>query len=171
MTPTDISTCCGENIRNDCCDIEKQYSDAWPKYLEFQFKNSQHAIKIFGNLSTYLVLKVVIYHYFHLMKEKGTEVESCCPFDELLPENFDKLNTDFNLTKRINYSVIANFTGLDKETVRRIIAKLIKKEWLELDSDKKIVFNPSIENKKALTQLNSFEVENLNSFVRGLHNS
>ena len=154
MTPTDISTCCGENVRNNCCDIEEQYSDVWPKYMEFEFKNAQHVINIFGNLSTYLVLKVVIYHYFHLMREIGTEVESCCPFDGLFPENFENLNADFSLTKRINYSVIANFTGLDKETVRRIIIKLVKKKWLELDSNKKIIFNPSIENKEKLTQLN-----------------
>lgn len=126
---------------------------------------------MFGNLSTYLVLRVTIYHYFHLMKETDIEVEGCCPFDNLLPENFEKFSDNFNLTKRINYSAIANFTGLDKETVRRIVAKLVKKEWLVLDAQNKIIFKPSAENREMLTQLNSFEVNSLNVFVGRLHNN
>jgi predicted transcriptional regulator len=105
------------------------------------------------------------------MKETDIEVEGCCPFDNLLPENFEKFSDNLNLTKRINYSAIANFTGLDKETVRRIVAKLVKKEWLVLDAQNKIIFKPSAENREMLTQLNSFEVNSLNVFVGRLHNN
>ena len=171
MKADKISSCCGDTKRNECCDIEEQYSNVWPKYMEFEFKRSQHIIEMFGNLSTYLVLRVTIYHYFHLMKEIDTEIEGCCPFDNLLPENFEKFSDNFNLTKRINYSAIANFTGLDKETVRRIVAKLVKKEWLVLDAQNKIIFKPSAKNREMLTQLNSFEVNSLNVFVGRLHNN
>ena len=171
MAPDEISYCCEENLKDNCCDIDVKYSKAWPKYLEFEFKRSQLIIKLFGNLSTYLVLKVVIYHHFHLMKEAGTEVEACCPFDGADHVISKKLDDGFELTKRINYSVISNFTGLDKETVRRIVKKLVKKEWVELDSKNKILFNPSIDNKEQLTQLNKFEVNSLNDFVSRLHNN
>ena len=170
MALDEISECCEENLKDNCCNIENQYANVWPKYMEFDFKRSQYIIKLFGNLSTYLVLKVVIYHHFHLMKESGIEVEACCPFDGAHPDIFKKINDNFHLTKRINYSVISNFTGLNKETVRRIIGKLVKNEWLELDSNNKIIFNPSIDKKEQLTQLNEFEVNSLNLFVRRLHN-
>ena len=63
------------------------------------------------------------------------------------------------------------FTGLDKETVRRIVAKLVKKEWLVLDAQNKIIFKPSAKNIEMLTQLNTFEVNSLNVFVGRLHNN
>ena len=58
----------------------------------------------------------------------------------------------------LNYAAIAELTGLDKETTRRVVLKLERDQWLSVDKKLGINYAPSAKNQKRLLELNEWEI-------------
>ena len=84
-----------------------------------------------GSANTYLVLQAVSYHQLRLIFESRSDDGAYSTLRNaiLFPEN-----DDYVIKKKLNYSTISLWTGLDKETVRRACKNLEKRHVLKVHS-------------------------------------
>ena len=75
-----------------------------------------------------------------------------------------------DLPKKLSYAAISDMTGIDKETVRRPVRKLIEQEWVVFNQKTGIHYYPSIENQIKLVKLNEWEIVHLGRLLDRLNN-
>ena len=114
------------------------FAEIWLCFLELEISRSRALMKFAGSANTYLVLQAISYHQLRLIYEikNGDGTYSSMKNGILFPASAEP-----KLKKSLNYSTISNWTGLDKETVRRACKTLETKGILNIDSETGIALN------------------------------
>ena len=63
---------------------------------------------------------------------------------------------------------MSDMTGIDKETVRRSVNRMAEQEWVVIDRETGIHYQPSVANQDKLLMLNEWELENLGRLLERL---
>ena len=119
-------------------DENQNFAVFWLGFMELEITRSKLLLQIAGSANMYLVLQAVNYHYVRLVFEANNGDGSYQNMKEgyLYPDKFAS-----GVTKKLNYSTISEWTGLDKETVRRICKKAETQKWLKINDESGITLN------------------------------
>tara|TARA_Y100001935_G_scaffold69011_1_gene57844 strand:+ start:302 stop:790 length:489 start_codon:yes stop_codon:yes gene_type:complete len=142
--------------------FEKNFASLWLSFLELEIKRSCEAVKFIGGARTYLVLQIICWHYFLVVKGSLKQKERSS-----IVKHWHKLSekgyTDKNI---LTYSLISRLSGLSIETVRRHVKKLIDSKWVKYNKLSGVIFAASEENNKRLTdEFNIKELSFLKEFM------
>ena len=116
----------------------KNFAVFWLGFLELEITRSKLLLQIAGSANMYLVFQAVSYHYVRLIFEANSGDGSYQNVKEgfLYPDKFAS-----GITKKLNYSTISEWTGLDKETVRRSCKKAQAQNWIKITEESGITLN------------------------------
>lgn len=119
-------------------DENKDFASFWLGFLELEITRSKLLLQATGSANMYLVLQAVNYHYVRLVFEANNGDGSYQNIKEgfLCPDKFAG-----GVTKKLNYSTISEWTGLDKETVRRTCKKAQAQNWIKINAESGITIN------------------------------
>ena len=119
-------------------DENKDFATFWLGFLELEITRSKLLLQATGSANMYLVLQAVNYHYVRLVFEANNGDGSYQNMKEgfLCPNKFAS-----GVTKKLNYSTISEWTGLDKETVRRTCKKAQAQNWIKINAESGITLN------------------------------
>lgn len=119
-------------------DENKDFAAFWLGFLELEITRSKLLLQISGSANMYLVLQAVNYHCVRLLFEANNGDGSYQSIKEgyLYPDKFAT-----GITKKLNFSTISEWTGLDKETVRRTCKKAQNQNWIKMDTESGITIN------------------------------
>lgn len=119
-------------------DKNKDFAAFWLSFLELEITRSKLLLQTCGSANMYLVLQAVNYHYVRLVFEANNGDGSYQKIKEgfLCPDKFAS-----GITKKLNFSTISEWTGLDKETVRRTCKKAQTQNWIKINAESGITIN------------------------------
>ena len=119
-------------------DENKDFAAFWLSFLELEITRSKLLLQTCGSANMYLVLQAVNYHYIRLVFEANNGDGSYQKIKEgfLCPDKFAS-----GITKKLNFSTISEWTGLDKETVRRTCKKAQNQNWVKMNTESGITIN------------------------------
>lgn len=145
--------------------FEENFIPIWRRFLEMEIIRSQHCLKLAGSANAYLVLQVICWHHFLLV---GEEVEDAS-YDAALEGWLALSNQPSAKSKKLTYALIAELTGLDKETVRRNVRALADRGFVTADRKQGVIFSPTTElNDKIINEINVMERGLVKQFVQVL---
>jgi len=142
--------------------LKTNFGAVWPKFLEFEISRSKRCAKIAGSVNGYLILQIVAYHNLSLITSANS-LDSYSQARAVWEADLPKSLLD--LPYILNYAAIAELTGLDKETARRVVLKLERDQWLSVDKKLGINYAPSEKNQKRLLELNEWEISYLGKLI------
>ena len=105
------------------------FAEIWLCFLELEISRSRILMEGTGSANTYLVMQAISYHQLRLVYESKNGDGS---YSTMLDAYLSREDTKFNVRKKLNYSTISLWTGLDKETVRRSCKNLEKQNILRI---------------------------------------
>ena len=123
----------------------------WERFLNFEINRSREAIKYFGNANSYFILKTVAWHNLHLVqKEEGSREY------ERLKKQWGSNVFDFGKHIPGNFSILtgSQISGIDKETCRRVVKKLISDGWVTYSRNEGIRYYPTEKNNQLMVKFN-----------------
>jgi len=141
--------------------IEKNFFNIWKRFLEFEIIRSKHCLAFAGSANAYLVLQVICWHQLLNIGETLDDVS----YDKTIDQWYEQSGTNHPHPKRLTYSLIAELTGLDKETVRRNVKSHEARGWVTTSREKGICFSADEKLNSQLVELNNFERELLAKFI------
>ncbi|MBU75257.1 MAG: hypothetical protein CMM73_06105 [Rhodospirillaceae bacterium] len=141
--------------------IEDRFFDIWKRFLEFEIIRSKHCLALAGSANAYLVLQVICWHQLLNIGETLNDVS----FETTIDQWYEQSGTHPPHPKRLTYSLIAELTGLDKETVRRNVKAHEARGWVTTSRERGICFSANNELNSQLIELNRLERELLAKFT------
>ena len=121
-----------------------------------------------GSSSSALILQVVAYHNLTLVQ---STLDSKTYSEIRGAWELGDQTSNSELPKKLSFAAIADITGIDKETVRRSVKKLEEQEWLSINQEAGISYNPSQTNQDKLLILNEWEVTHLGRLIKRLNDA
>tara|TARA_B110001452_G_scaffold253675_1_gene244598 strand:- start:383 stop:778 length:396 start_codon:yes stop_codon:yes gene_type:complete len=121
-----------------------------------------------GSSSSGLILQVVAYHNLTLVQ---STLDSKTYSEIRGAWELGDQTSNSELPKKLSFAAIADITGIDKETVRRSVKKLEEQEWLSINQEAGISYNPSQTNQDKLLILNEWEVTHLGRLIKRLNDA
>ena len=124
--------------------------------------------EVAGSPLSALILQVVAYHNLTAvqfgMNEKSYKV---------ILERWESggKNKESEIQRKLSYSAISDMTGIDKETVRRSVKRLAEQEWVVINPDTGIHYQPSASNQHKLIKLNEWELVHFGRLIERLNNN
>ena len=148
--------------------LKRTFGSIWWRFLEFEITRTRMMTELTGNISSALILQVVAYHNLTLVQstvesEVYSEIRSAWELDDKT-ENYD-------LPQKLSFAAISNMTRIDKETVRRSVKKLEEQQWVFIDQEAGISYNPSEENQNKLLAFNDWEITHLGRLLKRLNDA
>ena len=121
--------------------------------------------EVAGNPVSALILQVVAYHNLTVV-QSGLNEENY----EVIREQWESGGKDkeSEMPLKLSYAAISGISGIDKETVRRTIKKLVEKEWVVINQQTGIHYQPSVSNQNKLLTLNDWEICHLGRLIERL---
>lgn len=145
--------------------LEENFLLIWRRFLEMEIIRSQHCLKLAGSANAYLVLQVICWHHFLLVSD-GLDDTS---YEATLESWMALSNQPGDKGKKLTYALIAELTGLDKETVRRNVKSLAERGFVSADRKLGVMFSPTEEqNDKLVNELNVAERKLVKQFAKTL---
>lgn len=145
--------------------FEENFLLIWRRFLEMEIIRSQHCLKLAGSANAYLVLQVICWHHFLLVSE-GLEDTS---YDATVDSWVALSNQPGGKGKKLTYALIAELTGLDKETVRRNVKALAERGFVKADRKLGVIYSPTEErNDQIINELNVAERQLVKQFAKTL---
>lgn len=141
--------------------IDKNFFDIWKRFLEFEITRSKHCLAFAGSANAYLVLQVICWHQLLNIGETLDDVS----FETTKDQWYEQSGTNPPKPKKLTYSLIADLTGLDKETVRRNVKAHEARGWVTTSREKGICFSADEKMNSQLIELNNLERELLAKFT------
>ena len=141
--------------------IEKNFFNIWKRFLEFEIIRSKHCLAFAGSANAYLVLQVICWHQLLNIGETLDDVS----YETTLDHWYEQSGTNPSHPKRLTYSLIAELTGLDKETVRRNVKAHEARGWVTTSRENGICFSADEKMNSQLVELNRLERELLAKFT------
>ena len=119
----------------------KNFAVFWLAFLELEITRSKLLLQTTGSANMYLVLQAINYHFLRLVFENNNGDGSYQNMKEgfLSPDKFGS-----GITKKLNYSTISEWTGLDKETVRRTCKKAQTQNWIRINAESGITIDVGV---------------------------
>ena len=116
----------------------KNFAVFWLAFMELEITRSKLLLQTAGSANMYLVFQAITYHHLRLVFEANNGDGSYQNMQDgfLYPDKFSN-----GITKKLNYSTISEWTGLDKETVRRTCKKAQTQNWIKIDAESGITVN------------------------------
>ena len=134
--------------------LEENFLLIWRRFLEMEIIRSQHCLKLAGSANAYLVLQVICWHHFLLV---GEELEDTS-LDATREIWIALASQPGAKGKKLTYALIAELTGLDKETVRRNVKALAERGFVKADRKLGVMYAPTEErNDQIVNELNVTE--------------
>lgn len=134
--------------------LDENFLLIWRRFLEMEIIRSQHCLKLAGSANAYLILQVICWHHFLLVSEDLEETS----IDATLEGWVALSKRPGGKGKKLTYALIADLTGLDKETVRRNVKLLSGRGFVTADRKQGVVFSPTDKrNDEIVNVLNSTE--------------
>ena len=147
--------------------LENNYELIWREFLELQIKRSAEAVKLVGNANSYLVLQVVAWHNFLIVTKNLKSTDRSNIVKKWTKDNVYKKANKYKLT----YTLIAELTNLNLETVRRHVKRLEELKWVKYSKAKGVEFEASEKNNKKLTdEFNISETNLVLNFLEKVNN-
>ena len=148
--------------------LKRVFGAVWSRFLEFEITRSRMITELTGSSSSGLILQVVAYHNLTLVQSTldGKTYSEIRGAWELGDQT-----SNSELPKKLSFAAIADITGIDKETVRRAVKKLEEQEWLSINQEAGISYNPSQTNQDKLLILNEWEVTHLGRLIKRLNDA
>ena len=121
--------------------------------------------EVAGNPVAALILQVVAYHNLTVVQSGLNEINY-----KAIREHWEAGDEDIKtkMQLKLSYAAISDMTGIDKETVRRSVKRLAEQEWLVIDQETGIHYQPSVLNQDKLLMLNEWELANLGRLMERL---
>jgi len=145
--------------------LEENFVPIWRRFLEMEIIRSQHCLKVAGSANAYLVLQVICWHHFLLVGEDLEETTL-----DATRLGWVALSSQPGAKgKKLTYALIAELTGLDKETVRRNVKALAERGFVTADRKLGVMYAPTEErNDQIVNELNVFELRLVKQFAQTL---
>ena len=145
--------------------LDVNFLPLWKRFLEMEIIRSQHCLRVAGSANAYLVLQVVCWHQLLLVSE---DVEDTS-YDATIEGWIALSNKPVGKGKKLTYALIAELTGLDKETVRRNVKALVDRGFVTADRKLGVMFSPTEEqNDLIVNDLNVLERRLVMQFAQTL---
>ena len=121
--------------------------------------------EVAGNPVSALILQVVAYHNLTIVQSGLNETNY-----KAIREHWEAGGEDIKtkMPLKLSYSAISDMTGIDKETVRRSVKRMAEQEWVVIDQETGIHYQPSVPNQDKLLMLNEWELANLGRLMERL---
>ena len=148
--------------------LKRVFGDVWSRFLEFEITWSRMITELTGSSSSALILQVVAYHNLTLVQ---STLDSKTYSEIRGAWELGDQTSNSELPKKLSFAAIADITGIDKETVRRAVKKLEEQEWLSINQEAGISYNPSQTNQDKLLILNEWEVTHLGRLIKRLNDA
>ena len=142
-------------------EIDKNFFNIWKRFLEFEIIRSKHCLAFAGSANAYLVFQVICWHQLLNIGETLDDVS----YETTIDQWYEQSGTNPPHPKRLTYSLIAELTGLDKETVRRNVKAHEARGWVTTSREKGICFSADEKMNSQLVDLNRLERELLAKFT------
>ena len=142
-------------------EIDKNFFNIWKRFLEFEIIRSKHCLAFAGSANAYLVFQVICWHQLLNIGETLDDVS----YETTVDQWYEQSGTNPPHPKRLTYSLIAELTGLDKETVRRNVKAHEARGWVTTSREKGICFSADEKMNSQLVDLNRLEREFLEKFT------
>ncbi len=124
--------------------------------------------EVAGNSASALILQVVAYHNLTVV-QSGLNEKKYEVIRELWVAGGEDKKTE--MPRKLSYAAISDITGMDKETVRRLVKRLAEQEWVVIDQKTGIHYKPSDSNQHKLLVLNDWEIVNLGRLIERLNDN
>ncbi|MDC0458718.1 MarR family transcriptional regulator [Alphaproteobacteria bacterium] len=148
--------------------LKRVFGAVWSRFLEFEITRSRMITELTGSSSSGLILQVVAYHNLTLVQ---STLDSKTYSEIRGAWELGDQTSNSELPKKLSFAAIADITGIDKETVRRAVKKLEEQEWLSINQEAGISYNPSQTNQDKLLILNEWEVTHLGRLIKRLNDA
>ena len=148
--------------------LKRVFGAVWSRFLEFEITRSRMITELTGSSSSALILQVVAYHNLTLVQ---STLDSKTYSEIRGAWELGDQTSNSELPKKLSFAAIADITGIDKETVRRSVKKLEEQEWLSINQEAGISYNPSQTNQDKLLILNEWEVTHLGRLIKRLNDA
>ena len=148
--------------------LKRVFGAVWSRFLEFEITRSRMITELTGSSSSALILQVVAYHNLTLVQ---STLDSKTYSEIRGAWELGDQTSNSELPKKLSFAAIADITGIDKETVRRAVKKLEEQEWLSINQEAGISYNPSQTNQDKLLILNEWEVTHLGRLIKRLNDA
>ena len=148
--------------------LKRVFGAVWSRFLEFEITRSRMITELTGSSSSSLILQVVAYHNLTLVQ---STLDSKTYSEIRGAWELGDQTSNSELPKKLSFAAIADITGIDKETVRRAVKKLEEQEWLSINQEAGISYNPSQTNQDKLLILNEWEVTHLGRLIKRLNDA
>ena len=147
--------------------LRKAFGSVWWRFLEFEISRSRMIIEFAGNPVSALILQVVAYHHLTLVQSGANKKNY-----EEIREKWESGDVDTKsiLPRKLSYASISDISGIDKETVRRSVKKLVEQNWVVIDQKTGIHYQPSIANQDKLLMFNEWELAQVGRLIALLNN-
>ena len=142
--------------------LRKAFGSVWWRFLEFEISRSRMIIEFAGNPVSALILQVVAYHHLTLVQSGANKKNY-----EEIREKWESGDVDTKsiLPRKLSYASISDISGIDKETVRRSVKKLVEQNWVVIDQKTGIHYQPSIANQDKLLMFNEWELAQVGRLI------
>ena len=148
--------------------LKRVFGAVWSRFLEFEITRSRMITELTGSSSSGLILQVGAYHNQTLVQ---STLDSKTYSEIRGAWELGDQTSNSELPKKLSFAAIADITGIDKETVRRAVKKLEEQEWLSINQEAGISYNPSQTNQDKLLILNEWEVTHLGRLIKRLNDA
>ena len=143
-------------------DLKKKFGSVWWRFLEFEISRSRMIIELAGNPVSALILQVVAYHHLTLVQSGANKKD----YQEIRDKwEAGDVYTKSSLPLKLSYASISDISGIDKETVRRSVKKLAEQNWVVINQNTGIHYQPSIANQDKLLMLNEWELNHVGRLI------
>ena len=116
----------------------KNFAVFWLAFMELEITRSKLLLQIAGSANMYLELRAINYNYLRLVFEANNGDGR---YQNIIDGFLSKDKFAAGVTKKLNYSTISEWTGLDKETVRRTCKKAQTQNWIKINAESGITIN------------------------------
>lgn len=145
--------------------LDENFLLIWRRFLEMEIIRSQHCLKLAGSANAYLVLQVICWHHFLLVGEELQDTSLDATRDSWIA----LAKQPGAKGKKLTYALIAELTGLDKETVRRNVKALAERGFAKADRKRGVMYAPTEErNDQIVNELNVTERRLVMQFAQTL---
>lgn len=129
----------------------KNFGTIWERFLNFEINRSREAIKYFGNSNSYFILQTIAWHNIYIIqKEEGFK-----NYDRL-KKQWGERHLEFQkpIPNKLSILAVSQISGLDKETCRRTIKKLISDGWITYTRSDGIKYFPTEKKNQLMIKFN-----------------
>ena len=129
----------------------KNFGTIWERFLNFEINRSREAIKYFGNTNSYFILQTIAWHNIHIIQnEEGSKNYHG------LKKHWGESHLEFQqpIPTKLSILTVSQISGLDKETCRRTIKKLVSDGWITYTRSEGIRYYPTEKKNQLMIKFN-----------------